>query len=241
MWAPPLPSHPLFIVFNIPFLAFLGYLAKRVLESGHEKRIVFMYAWFIVFLFVVMFPVKLFSVLPPKVTVFLYFPLAFLAHEGMKNFKHAGLFVAVVAVSALSIFFFYSFEQMDARNIYKNGALGEQNFFYAESDMKALGFLKGMPAGNVMSSQAIGTYLPYYSGKKSLLFGTSRGDIVLDVGEKLSDYRKFYSSPSRDILEKYGIRYVFYGTFEKRLGDLGSPDYLRKVYGDGAEIYEFTP
>ena len=241
VWAPPLPSHPLFIFFSVPFLAFLGYLAKKVMESGNEKRIVFMYAWFIAFLFIAMFPVKLFSILPPKVTVFLYFPLAFLACEGMKDFKHARLFVAVVAVSALSIFFFYSFEQMDARNIYKNGVLGEQNFFYTESDMKAIGFLKDMPAGNVLSSQAIGTYLPYYAEKKSLLFGTNRGDIIIGVGEKLSDYERFYSSPERGILEKYGIRYVFYGTFEKRLGDLGSPYYLRKVYGDGSGIYEFIP
>ncbi len=239
VWAPPLPSNPLFVIFSVPFLAFLGYLAKKMLESGHEKRIVFMYAWFVVFLFIVVFPVKIFSVLPPKVTVFLYFPLAFLAYEGMK--KSGKVFIAVVAVSALSIFFFYSFEQMDARDIYDNGTIKEQNFFYTEPDIKALGFLKGMPAGNAISSQAIGTYLPYYSGKKSLLFGTNRGDIVLNVGEKLSDYRKFYSSPDRSVLEKYGIRYVFYGTFEKRLGDLGSPDYLRKVYSDGTEIYEFIP
>lgn len=243
IWAPALPklAEPLFMLFNVPFLVFLAYSAKNIVFSGADKKIVFMYSWFVVFLFIAMFPVKLFSLMPPKSTVFLYFPLAFIGYEGLKALParvHAKVFLSVIAVSVISIFFFYSFEQMDARNLHENGVLRSQNFFYTESDMKAFLFLRELPPGNVLSSQEIGTYLPYYTEKKSMFFGTNRGDIVLDVDHKISDYKEFFSSPSRKILDKYGIRYVFYGEFEKRAGSIGSQDYLKKIYGGSTEIYE---
>ncbi len=212
---------------------------KKVWESAESKDMKFFYLWFLAFLFIAMFPVKIFSLLPPKAVVFMYFPLAIIGYHGIKSvgWPEKRTIAAVIAVCAVSIFFFYSFEQMDARSP------GDSPYrrlvsFYPEGDVEALRFLKTQPYGTVFSSPEIGTFLPYYSGKKALLFGSYRRDIVLDIDKKLSDYEKFFSSPDKEILDMYGIKYVFYGTFEKRIGSLGNVPYLKKIYADGAEVYE---
>ena len=228
-----------FTILSAPFLALVAYSMKKVWESAESKDMKFFYLWFLAFLFIAMFPVKIFSLLPPKAVVFMYFPLAVIGYHGIKSagWHEKRTVAAIIMVCAVSIFFFYSFEQMDARSP------GDSPYrrlvsFYPEDDVKALKFLKSQPYGTVFSSPEIGTFLSYYSGKKALLFGSYRRDIVLDLDKKLSDYEKFFSSPDNGILNKYGIKYVFYGTFERRIGALPDVPYLKRIYENGTEIYE---
>jgi hypothetical protein len=83
--------------------------------------------------------------------------------------------------------------------------------------MDVLDSLKTFEQGNVLSSPEVGYIIPFYSNKFTL-FG-SPGDTI-DFSGKYRDYQYFFygkndSNKRIQILDKYNIRYVFWGNNEK--------------------------
>ena len=147
------------------------------------------------------------------------------------------IIVLTIVLSLPSLALFYIYEQNTAR--YSTGEI--QNFFFSRNDYEALMFLKNEPPGVFMSSGEIGSYVPYYSGKKALRTTANRTDAVLNLSEKERGFKILYSDSGDaekiNIIRKYNISYIFYGTFEKS-ADFHQELYFKEIYrNNGTSVY----
>ncbi|MCL5985082.1 MAG: hypothetical protein M1371_00780 [Actinobacteria bacterium] len=114
-------------------------------------------------------------------------------------------------------------------------------------EYNALEFLKGKNQGLVISSPEIGFFIPYISNKYSLL-GSSPG--IFNYDDKYEDYELFFSDKNYKsklkIVNKYNIKYIFYGVLERKLNPGNSINFedmgfLRKIFDMGkAQVYEVS-
>jgi|GEM_PF-4197265 len=115
--------------------------------------------------------------------------------------------------------------------------------YYSADDFYALKFLEKQEQGVVVSSAKLGTFGPYISAKRFLLFGLPAEIVVDRYGEKLKDVEIFYSSADVSVLKKYNITYVVYSYEEKKLSsvDFDAVGGLEKIYDSGTKVYKVVP
>jgi hypothetical protein len=236
----------------VPFLLILIVTSVDILRNKKliGKYNTFLILWFLAILFLVSIPIDINSRIPPKIVGFLALPVAFAAGEGIMNYCKSKkisipkLIFIIFIMSIPSFVLFYSFEQSLARDVYgSDGLLKPQTFFYYSSDKNAMLYLKNLEPGVVIASGESGAFLPYYSNKKTLIFpyGTTN---VVNFDEKEEDVALFFSNSSSadkrlKIIEKYNIRYIFYGFFEaKKYKPLSNLSFVKSIYENTTIIYE---
>jgi uncharacterized membrane protein len=178
-----------------------------------------------------------------KLIVMITIPASFLAAAGIREFSAKykiswqKIMALIIIFSLPAVFLYHAFDISKTDVIKKR--MEPQNLFYSKSDYDAMIFLKNQQAGVVLCSGYTGSFLPYYSGKKSLLFGIDRTDTVYVFDEKMSDYNTFMDNGNAGILKKYNISYVFYGSFEKLDGNISDETFLERIYDtNGTVIYK---
>jgi hypothetical protein len=231
----PLLEIPFYIMFA--HLVWMVFKNRRNIESGH----LFFMGWLFVISLLLFTPPTIAPWVPMKLIVVITIPASFIAAIGIGEFSARykiswrKIMALIIVFSLPAIFLYYAFEITRTGMVQKDFV--QQNMFYSKSDYDAMLFLKNQPDGIVLCSGYIGNFLPYYSGKKSLLFGIDRTDTVYRFDEKMSDYKKFMAGDA-EVLKKYNIGYVFYGSFEKLDGKIIDDSLLEKIYDlNGAIIY----
>ncbi len=236
------------LLFELPFFILLSKFTLDVLakRKSFDSKYFFIVSWFILIVFLAMAPLKYVPWVPVKISAFLALPISYIAAGGIIRFsKDSDAVIKLALISILvfslpSLFFFYLFEQNVARSVNTEGIPKANDYFYTISDHEAMKFLQSRPFGTVLASGEIGSYIPVYSGKKTLLVGTNRSDIIYKFSEKYDNFKSFYSSSADDakrlsIIDNYNITYIFYGAFEMEIGELNAErlEFLEKIYENG--------
>jgi len=237
------------ILFELPFFILFVKLVYDVSRLNIKKDYLFVLCWFLLALFLLLAPMKYVPWIPIKISSFMNIPIAIIATYGIIHFASRykllsarNIIILITILSLPSLVLFYIYEQNTAR--YDASAGEIQNFFFSKSDYEALRFMKNEPMGVVISSGEIGSYLPYYSNKKSLLTTANRTDAVFNISEKEHDFKILYSDSGDaekiNIIRKYNISYIFYGTFENRIASFHPENvtYFKEIYrNNGTSIY----
>jgi hypothetical protein len=130
------------------------------------------------------------------------------------NIERIGPVIFLVLISLTNIYlFFWRFIDL-SRHDYP--------YFLYHDEVKALKWLETEGEGTdvVLSSLDIGQYVPALSGKHSFLAHWAQ---TVNYHEKARSAEAFYSGDITEdmrlkLIRDYGIRYVFYGSAEQRLG-----------------------
>lgn len=250
-----LSAEPYSLVLDAVFLLIVAVAIRDVYRSKIDEKYRFALIWFLAMLFVIAFPTKISGLVQPKIVSMLALPAAILAAYGIAKFSPARkinvnkIVLIIFLVSIPSLFFFYSFNQSLARSFYgADGTLQPNTFYYTQDDRSVLNYLKPLEPGVVIASAETSAYVPDYANKQATpwLYGKYykiRSELFLLNKMKEEDAAKFFSGRNRDeqlaIANKYNIKYVFYGTFEKQeYGAFQAPDFLKLVYTKGGtELY----
>lgn len=102
------------------------------------------------------------------------------------------------------------------------------------------------PNDVVLSSFTIGHYLPGLSGNRAFL---SNAVMTMDFNHKYESVQKFFDQEildiyRKDLIQQYGIHYIFYGEAEKSLGQYNPEDspFFHQVFKNGkVTIYSTQP
>jgi hypothetical protein len=243
-------SITLALVLLILFIFFLSKNRKIFLSNKIDRVKLFFYSGFLVFSLLPTLPAgMLFGFNTARFVHFWWFFWIGLVFVGIR-----GLFLSsanrvelrkmfVILIILLSSFsflmYFYFSISFPRKYLYP--------IYVKTEEYNALKFLKGKNQGLVISSPEIGFFIPYISNKYSLL-GSSPG--ILNYDDKYKDYELFFSDENcklkLEIINKYKIKYIFYGALEKKLNTGGSVnfkdmEFLRKIYDMGeAQVYEIS-
>jgi hypothetical protein len=230
---------------EIPFCIMLAHLAWLFFtnRNGINRNYMFFAGWLFLVSFLLFTPPVIAPWIPMKLIVMITIPASFLAAAGIREFSAKykiswqKIMALIIIFSLPAVFLYHAFDISKTDVIKKR--MEPQNLFYSKSDYDAMIFLKNQQAGVVLCSGYTGSFLPYYSGKKSLLFGIDRTDTVYVFDEKMSDYNTFMDNGNAGILKKYNISYVFYGSFEKLDGNISDETFLERIYDtNGTVIYK---
>ena len=103
-------------------------------------------------------------------------------------------------------------------------------FYLYRDDLAAIEWIDANTAETdaVLSSFTIGHYVPGLAGNRTFL---SNAVMTANFNQKFADVQRFFDSATdeawrRDLIDRYGIRYVIYGEAEKQIGGFdpeGSP------------------
>jgi len=119
--------------------------------------------------------------------------------------------------------------------------------YFDESDKDAMAFLNNHPKGTIIASDETNYFLPLWSGHYALYHPAESQYLGggSDREEKKKDTALFFSKQvtqqeAQEILEKYDIEYVFYGSKETELGNtnIGSYPFLEEIYNSEAKVYK---
>jgi hypothetical protein len=118
-------------------------------------------------------------------------------------------------------------------------------YYLHQSDYRSFLWLEANsdPDDVVLSSFAIGHYIPGFSGNKAFL---SNAVMTMDFFTKYELVERFYSDEMKDeerfeFMHNYNIRYVFYGPSERRMGSYEPDDsnFYRLVFEyENTKVYE---
>lgn len=152
------------------------------------------------------------------------------------NFERLGPVIFLVLISLTNVYlFFWRFIDL-SRHDYP--------YYLHRDEVRALKWLEreGVGTDVVLSSLDIGQYVPALSGKHAFLAHWAQ---TVSYHEKVILVEGFYSGDvpdetSMNLLRKHEIRYVFYGSAEKRLGNFrpAEMEFLDLVFSlPFAEVY----
>jgi len=234
---------------EIMLLALFG-VAWFVLDSNLDRRHKFIILFALAF-----FPL---SILNPKYVFWMQYRMGYILHiplvmlaalyfdAFLGKVKSFGIERTTVLL-VLGIFAVTSFLAYNYRYQMANRWVG--SVFLEESDKESMLFLDKMNSEKtiVMASDSTNYFLPVWSGQYALYHpaesqyqggGPNRS-------EKKKDVEMFYSDSMaeekvKEIIQKYDVDYVFYGSEERKLGspDFDSYPFLEKIYDNGAQIYK---
>ncbi|NMC78948.1 MAG: hypothetical protein GYA59_06280, partial [Chloroflexi bacterium] len=121
-------------------------------------------------------------------------------------------------------------------------------YYLYKDEVAAMQWLDAHSTGDdvVLSSLAVGQYLPAYSGERAFLAHWAQ---TLDYFQKEAMVESFYSEGTTDetrlgILKQFDVNYVFWGPAERSLGsyDLGEASFLSLVYSnDEVKLFQVQP
>lgn len=223
-------------------------VAWIVLDSNMDRR-----HKFIVLFALAFFPL---AILNPKYVFWmqyrmgyiLHIPLAMLAALYFDSFiarmKSFGLNKMLV-LGAIGIVAFTSFLAYNYRYQMADRIVGQ--VYFDRSDKEAMLFLESQPQGVVLASDETNYFLPIWSGQYALYHPAESQYIGggPDREQKKIDVAAFYAGRMdkedfREMLLRYEIDYVFYGSKEQQLGDvdLESVDFVEKIYDSETGVYK---
>lgn len=113
-----------------------------------------------------------------------------------------------------------------------------------QNELDAMAFLEQRPKGNVLSSYRIGSDVTWMTPHRAFL---GHWGETLNIKEKTAQAKRFFTSEmtaweKTDFLQKEKITYLFYGTDEKKLGEIESGISLQEIYRNPqVTIYRFIP
>jgi hypothetical protein len=230
-------TSQLSVIFEIPFFILLAMFVMDIFmkKKSFDKKYFFIILWFALLLFLTRLPFTR----PLKFIIFIAIPVSIIATKGIMRFSVDGqtirkILASLVIISFISIFFFYAYNYNETMRMNtKDNRLVNDLAYYRTDERNAMVFLKSQPQGVVLSSCQMGTYMPIYSGKKTLLAGINRSTNIYKYDEKLEDYYTFYSADAIEyqrlsVIEKYNIGYVFYGEIER---DVSSGEFMPSRLG----------
>jgi hypothetical protein len=111
--------------------------------------------------------------------------------------------------------------------------------YLTSHELAAMSYLRGEVPRDalVLASYNTGNYLPRMSGQRVFL---GEDKLTANYEERMSQVRKFFSPDETDgsrleLLQRFGIGYVFYGPEERKLGgyDPSQASYLQPVFQEG--------
>ncbi len=109
-------------------------------------------------------------------------------------------------------------------------------FYLYRDDLDAIAWLDANTVDSdvVLSSFVIGHYVPGYAGNRTFL---SNAVMTAHFNQKFDDVARFFDASTedawrRDLIQRYGIRYVIYGEAERRVGafDPGQSPLFAEVF-----------
>jgi uncharacterized membrane protein len=117
-------------------------------------------------------------------------------------------------------------------------SLRQPPIFHPASQLAAMRWLDGIAAGEViLAVYETGNVLPAYANVRAFV---GHGPETVNSEEKRQQAKQFFSRETpdmwrRDLLEKFDIRYIYYGPNEKAAGEFapGQAAYLEEVYSNG--------
>lgn len=200
-----------------------------ILETRKNKKLLFFTVWLIGALFL--------SILPPQRTILfsarfmlvLWLPLVVVSYLGMEKIVQdirgvvsvRFLLILVMILTFPSAVFFST--RFLRKPLEPAKWLLPPDYLPVE-EYQALQFLKDLPDGVVLSSEEIGTNLPFLTGKESFL---GRRPVLSNYEQKLGSYQYFYSKSASEkdrlsLVRKYQIAYIYFGAYEGgiSLGDV---------------------
>jgi hypothetical protein len=224
--------HENILFIDLPLLALLAWLfvdTLKLQDAGYK----FIWLWIIGIVAMTIVTPKLAFWWPARLRWLMLLPLAIAASYGIQGISARRIpGVLVTRKRLLAAIILFSLPALLMFNIRMHQVvLDDGSAYISEEDYRAMQFLSRQERGRVLSLYQVGNIMPYYTGHYALLFNSGRS-------ERLNDTEAFYSGrQGAEMLQKYGIDYVFLGENERKLGALDRP-YLRKIYGDGTEVYE---
>jgi glycosyltransferase involved in cell wall biosynthesis len=173
---------------------------------------------------------------PHRFLFALRLPIAIAAAFGLMQLSER---LKISHVKILAVLFIISVPTILGAEARAQTFSGGDASYYPTEDIEALRFLEGQEQGIVLSSPKIGTFGPAIAAKRFVLFGVPAKIVIANFDDKLDDYKEFYSSGNRRVLDKYNIKYVFYGPEEAKISDanLDELDFLEKIYDGGSKVY----
>lgn len=189
--------------------------------------------WLLVFFFL-----SVVSQNSARLVAFLIVPASVVAAEGVILFSkfhridYRKIAAIIIILTLPSVIIFTGMRQQYPREVL-------YPTYYTTSEYNALKFMEEYPQGRVFASREIGSFLPLYSNKKTIL-AMYENESQIDYNQRIRDYQVFFSNTSSstkyDILGQYNITYVFFGENEKGISantvTLEDVDFLRKIYDD---------
>ena len=243
-------SITLALVLLILFIFFLFKNRKIFLSNKIDRVKLFFYSGFLVFSLLPTLPAgMLFGFNTARFVHFWWFFWIGLVFFGIKGLSlsianrvelRKMFVILIILLSSFSfLMYFYFSISFPRKDLYPA--------YVKTEEYNALKFLKGKNQGLVISSPEIGFFIPYISNKYSLL-GSSPG--IFNYDDKYEDYKLFFSNENSKLkletINKYSIKYIFYGVLEKKLNTGGSVnfkdmEFLRKIYDMGeVQVYEVS-
>lgn len=228
------------LLLHIPMLVVLASIAYRTYKSDLERGEKFILTSLTILLLFVLLPEG--TIFSGRYFIPLWLPMIIAASYAISYLSEKykiepnKIFVALLLISLPSVIMYNAlFQEIPRHNIYPS--------FYQQDEFAAINFLKAQPDGNVMSSFEIGSYLPFYTGKRTL-FGSAL-TLITDLDQKITDYNSFYGNATDtqrlEILDRYHIQYVFFGINEKKVSGyniLDGKSYLKEIFSTAnAKVY----
>jgi hypothetical protein len=223
----PAPIHYLLAYGLLALLALAG------IKSFWEQRdtgSLFLIAWVAAVPFLVYLPFNL----QRRLVMGLQLPLSILAATGLYWLCQGR--PKLWRRGSLALIFFSSLTNI----ILLVGSLGslaarEAPIFHPTTQLEAMNWLAQQAKGEViMAVYETGNVLPAYANVRTFV---GHGPETVNSDEKRAQAKRFFSSTSsdpwrRELLEKFNVRYVYYGPHERAAGDFAPEQapYLEELY-----------
>jgi uncharacterized membrane protein len=115
-------------------------------------------------------------------------------------------------------------------------------YYLSQDEIDALEWLKkNTDEGAVLSSYSIGNYIPRFANNRVFIGHWAQ---TINYRQKRQELEQFFEGDDefrRELLEKYNIKYVYFGENERALGsfDPETTNYLRLIYKNkSVKIFE---
>ncbi len=241
------------IIFKLPLLVLFLKLVIETFRKSKKDTTLFVSLWFLIFFVFSVFPseyARLFPLwFPFRLLHFIMLPMSIIVSKGILEFSQRYRINYSKVLTVLFVFSLPSLLVLAMINLnvfFKLQPVNLYDKYYSVEDVEAMKYLKTQEPGTVLSSFEIGSFLPFYSDKKTLIGGHI---MMYSYPEsKASDQKIFYSAETDvgeklSIMEKYDIKYVYFGYNEKKISNgKFNPDkltYLEKIYeNEKVEIYK---
>ncbi len=223
----PAPIHYL-LAYGV--LALLALPGIKTFWQQRDTHSLFLIAWVAAVPFLVYIPFNL----QRRLVMGVQLPLSILAATGLYLLCQGKL--KLWRRSSLGLIFFASLTNIFLLvGSFASVTGQEAPIFHSTSQLEAMTWLAHQAQGEVvMAVYQTGNVLPAYANVRAFV---GHGPETVNSDEKREQARRFFSSATsdpwrRELLQKFNIRYVFYGPNEKAAGDFRPQDapYLEELY-----------
>ncbi len=245
----PSPSVWMYII-GYGFLLILLIFGLWITIKKKDEKVYFLIVWFMTSALLIYFPIYF----QRRLSEGLHLPIAILAGLGAiyiynyfrKKFGPES-YLSIAFILILILFLPMTSVQVMGQDFYLyNKAQDNPSYFYLhEDEVAAMHWLRDNLTIDqiIFSAKLTGNYIPAYSGR---IVWIGHGPQTADLENKIELQNWFWANDSEadkkyQLLNQYGVDYIFYSGEEKRLGDYNpaTKDYLSEVFkNDEVTIYK---